>query len=183
MNNTDEPKNTDIPDTLPEGMSITVGTAEESPADLNNIISNLISRELRESHFMFDDVRAFVHIAVVDNNVWISSIIEDKNGVFRFGTNFNPEIVMDAYHMKHRTQNVEDGSWLSVVYTVVPDGTVVDVSYNYDKEIFTGSTPEEWFTAPEDDSNPEYHQLWEHELYLKDLERHPRSDAKKLSWL
>lgn len=184
MNNTEEPNETpDIPENLPEGMTISVGTQEETPAELNNVISHLLSRALREGQFLPDDARGYVHICVVDNNVWISSIVENQRGEFRFGTNFNPEVVMDAYHMKHRTQAPDTGSWFSVVYTVNVDGTVENVEYNYDKEVFTGDTPEKWFTAPEDDSNPEHHALWDHDAYLKDLERHPRSDAHKPVWL
>lgn len=127
------------------------------------------------------DERAHVLVSVVKNGVFVSSIIEGKDGKFRFGE-ITPESIYELYKLKTQQFSAEKGAWFSVQFTTAADGFITQTSYNYDKQIYSGATPEEWYIAPEVETES-YNSPWDVVDYKEDIEEFPRKEDAIPEWL
>ena len=161
-------------------MNITVESVEASEltligtvrADLQTHVSQLLTS---------NDVGAHVIVSVVGNGVFVACIIEDGDGRYRFG-DLNPESIYELWQLKTRQYDINKGAWFSVQFRTAADGFVVKTSYNYDKEVFSGSTPEQWYIAPEIPTEL-YKTVWTVVDYQGDMETFVRKDASVPDWL
>lgn len=146
--------------------------------DISAAISPLLSRA---------DDKAYVLMTLVSNGGGFFAVARDKAGEYRelefelrtmYMLDFKEQQYLDQknYKGEHLQTGEDKGAWFSVLFTVENDGFISKTTYNYDKPVFTGSTPEEWMTAPEVPSE-ERHPIWTKEQYLEDIEQFPRESA------
>lgn len=154
---------------------------EEAPneldllAEIRGDVSSALLNELTHN-----DAKAEVLISSVDNGVFVSAIVESKSGEFRFA-DLTLSSIYQMWQLKKEQYREEKGGWLSVKFTVDADGFVEKTKYNYDKRIYSGNTPEEWFLAPEQPIEG-YASVWTDEQYYADLAAYPRNSGPH-EWL
>jgi hypothetical protein len=128
-----------------------------------------------------NDAHAHILVSVVNNGVFVACIIENKNGEFRYG-DITPTSVLELWKLKTRQYTPEKGAWFSVQFTSAYDGFITKTSYNYDQQVFSGNTPENWYVAPVEETEL-YKSPWTAEQYQEDLAAFPRQEDKIPSWL
>jgi len=155
----------------------------KSPDETLNLLGTIradlqrqLSKELGE-----DDARGHVLVSVIENGVFVACILEDKNGEYRYG-DITPESVYELWKLKQSQYTPVKGAWFSVEFTSGSDGFIVKTQYNYDKRIYSGDTPENWFVAPETETEL-YNSPWDVVNYQEDLKLFPRKEADIPDWL
>lgn len=181
-------------------------TTPESPLDLPLLndsqipdtltLVSLIREDLSQSiaqHLTRADEKAYVLMTTISNGAGFYVLALSKNGEYReleielhtllALIHLKQQQYLDQKNYKGENQKAQDdkGAWFSALFTVENDGFISKTEYNYDKPIFTGKTPEEWFTAPETPSEGRA-PIWSVEQYLEDLEKFPR-DSGIPEWL
>jgi hypothetical protein len=159
--------------------------------DINRAITPELSRK---------DEKAWVLVSSVANGVFVSAIALSKTGEYRF-VDLELTTVMQMWELKgqqyhdSQKQNTDekkisfadkgnatnDGGWFSVIFHVENDGFVSKTEYNYDKRVYSGGTPEQWFIAPEEPTE-DYKSVWSDEEYHQDLAMFPRKSGNP-DWL
>lgn len=155
--------------------------------DINKAIAPQLSR---------DDEKAFVLVSSVARGIFVSAIAISKAGEHRF-VDLELTTVLQMWQLKgqqyleqqkntykgehNQDKDVEKGGWLSIMFHVENDGFMFKTEYNYDKPIYKGATPEEWFIAPET-PNEDRISIWSEEEYREDLEMFPRTSGSH-DWL
>lgn len=152
---------------------ISVHTIERSPLDLMEIIRKDLSDKV---HPLLDanDEKAHVLVSVVKNGVFVGCIIEDKEGNYRFGK-ITPTSVYEIWQLKQRQYSPEKGAWFSVQFTINRDGLIIKTDYNYDRAVYRAETPENWYVAPEVETE-HYQPVWKEEDYREDVVQFPRNN-------
>lgn len=182
----DSPLNRSIPLPVEEVIPDTLTLLSLIREDISNAITPSLSRK---------DEKAYVLVSSVSNGVFLSALALSKTGEYRFvdielstmiqmwqlkGQQYK-EQAANNYRGEHQQDAEEKGGWLSMLFTIDNDGFVAKTSYNYDKRIYSGPTPEQWFIAPEEPTE-DYKSVWSDEEYLSDLEQFPRVSGKH-EWL
>lgn len=175
-------------------------TNPESPVDLSALTKPQVPDTLTLISLIREDItaaisplltraddKAYVLMTLVSNGGGFFATVRNKSGEYReldfelktvFLIDFKEQQYWEQknYKGEHPETEADKGAWFSVLFTVENDGFISKTTYNYDKPVFTGSTPEEWLTAPEVPSE-ERHSLWTKEQYLEDLEKFPRESG------
>lgn len=144
-------------------------------AAIRGDLSSAIEKELTH-----EDSKADVIVSSVANGVFVAAIAESKAGELRF-LDLELTTVLEMWQLKQQQYDPAKGGWLSIQFTVGRDGFVEKTAYNYDKRVFSGNTPAEWFIAPETETD-DYRSVWTDEQYREDLETFPRTSGS-LDWL
>lgn len=180
-----------LPFVTPDSAPSTLTLLSLIREDINQAIKPFLSRK---------DEKAWVLVSTVANGVFLSAIALNKAGEYRF-VELELNTVIQMWELKNqqyqdskfqntdekkisfgsKTKEVKDGGWLSATFHVENDGFVSKTEYNYDKRVYSGPTPEQWFIAPETPTE-DYKSVWSDEEYLNDLERFPRESGKH-DWL
>lgn len=160
--------------------NITVSTVPSNNLDLLSVIRsdlhNQISPELTP-----DDVKAHILVSVVGNGVFVASLIENQAGEFRYG-DITPTSIYELWQLKTAQASADKGAWFSVQFTADEEGFIVNTSYNYDKQIFSGDTPERWYIEPAEPTDL-YKAPWDVVDYKSDIQEFPRHDDNVPEWL
>jgi hypothetical protein len=165
---------------IPE-MRITIDTVEDDELSLLSTIRQDIQQQLL-TVLEATDEKAFVLASVLGDGVYITALVKDQNGKYRFG-DITPTSVYQIWQLKKRQYDIHRGAWFSMQFTAANDGFIIKTEYNYDKEVFTARTPENWFVEPETPEE-EYKAAWDDEsLYTADLNLFPRDEKNIPSWL
>lgn len=164
-------------------VGITYETVKRDALTLLGIIREDLSEKLTQI-LGHNDVAAHILVSVVGNGVYVSTLTENADGKFQVFPDFTPESIYELWQLKqqHYAETPNKGAWFSVQFTSTNDGFIKSTTYNYDKPVYHGFTPDEWFTAPEEvteDRKP----LWEDSDYLEDLEAFPRPAELVPTWL
>jgi hypothetical protein len=169
-------------------LNLPFATEATAPSTLTllSLIREDIARAITPS-LSRQDEKAFVLVSCVANGVFVSAIALSKTGEYRF-LDLELTSVMQMWELKGQ-QYAEDKQkrdgrkegWLSATFHVDNDGFVSKTEYNYDKRIYSGPTPEQWFIAPEEPTE-DYRSVWTDEQYLDDLAMFPRESGKH-EWL
>ena len=153
-----------------------------------------------------DDVKANLLFSVVGGNGHITFVVTNRKGERRFihqipvtqdlldcfillkkqyneGKKEDKELhklpVKKRRKARHHDEEPKKGTWLSISFTVDPDGFITKTDLNFDKPVFINLDPEKWHVAPETD---DYRPLWTKEQYLKELEMSPRDEEFIPDW-
>jgi hypothetical protein len=113
--------------------------------------------------------------------VFVACIIESNEGAYRFG-DINPESIYELWQLKNRQYDITKGAWFSLQFRTAADGFVIKTSYNYDKQVFSGNTPEEWYIAPETPTEL-YKSVWNVIDYQEDMKTFARKEESIPDWL
>lgn len=152
--------------------------------DLSQAMTPLLTRA---------DEKAYVLMTTVSNGAGFFVLARSKSGEYRelhveLNTILHMMHLKDKQYLEQKNYKGEHhhtienkGAWFSMLFTVENDGFISKTEYNYDKPVFRGATPEEWFTIPENPSE-ERASIWSAEQYREDLEKFPRDSANP-DWL
>lgn len=155
----------------PDEIPITITTTAPDALELLSIIREDISRGISPL-LTRDDKGAKVMVSVVAQGVFLSAIAENKNGEHRF-LDIPVNSVMEMFELKKAQYSSDKGGWLSMVLTVENDGFVMKTEYDYDRKIYSGNTPENWYIAPETETE-DYKSVWSDEEYFNESIMFPR---------
>lgn len=129
-----------------------------------------------------NDKYCYVLVSVIENAVFVSCIIEDKENNHRFGE-VELHTVLELWELKKKQAAPDKGAWFDIQFRAEEDGFITKISYNYDQPVYRGTTPDEWHLAPGEDADEDYQALWTLEQYQAELVDFPRHAENIPDWL
>lgn len=167
---------------VPE-VGITYETVKRDALTLLGVIREDLTHKLSQV-LTPNDVSGRILVSVVGNGVYVSALTENKDGKFQVFPEFTPESIYELWQLKQQqyAEAPNKGAWFSVQFKSGNDGFITSTEYNYDKPVYHGFSPDEWFTAPEEVTE-DRHAVWEDADYLEDLQTFPRPVELIPTWL